>query len=201
MAKKHYQKHTKLYSVWNQMRNRCSNPNDKSYARYGGKGISVCDEWSDFRAFYPWAMENGYADGLTLDRIDPYGNYEPSNCRWITMTEQQRNRGNNILIEHNGESHIIAEWCEILGESYSAMKSRYYRFMKKNGTASFEDVFTLKTGFRHRKIAQYSMDGELIKVWDKLADIERAGFEHGSISLCCQGRLKKTQGYRWKYYG
>ena len=200
MSKKHYMKNTKLYSIWNQMRNRCNNPNDASYNRYGGKGISVCEEWSDFRNFYPWAFSAGYTDGLTIDRINPKGNYEPSNCRWITIAEQQRNRGNNVLLKNNGISLTIKEWCERLGFSYAAAKSRYYRHLSRHGSATYDDVFTKKVNFRNRRIAQYSLSGDLIKIWDKLADIERDGFEHGAISLCCQGKLHKTQGYIWKYY-
>lgn len=199
MPKKHYLKHTKIYSIWNEMRNRCSNPNDRNYPRYGGKGVSVCPEWSDFRVFYPWAMSNGYKEGLTIDRINPLGNYEPSNCRWITLAEQQRNRSNNVRIEHDGVSATIAEWCERLNFSYAAAKSRYYRKLKRNGIATFDDIFALNLNFRNRKIAQYTLSGELVRVWDKLADAERAGFEHGAISLCCQGTLNKTQGYIWRY--
>lgn len=199
MPKNHYLKHTKVYSVWNEMRNRCQNPNDSSYKRYGGKGISVCEEWQDFRNFYPWAIQNGYHEGLTIDRIDPAGNYEPTNCRWISNAEQQRNRGNNVKLEKDGESLTIGEWCEQLNFSYSCAKSRYYRAMKKKGSASFEDVFLLRANFRNRKIAQYDLCGNLVCVWDKLADAERAGFEHGAISLCCQGKIKKTQGYIWRY--
>ena len=200
MPKKHYLKHTKIYGVWNEMRNRCQNPNDSSYHRYGEKGISVCDEWNDFRVFYPWAMESGYKEGLTLDRIDPSGNYEPSNCRWITQVEQQRNRGNNVKLEHEGKKLTIKEWCEKLDFPYTAAKSRYYRHLERFGSASFDDVFTKKVNFRNRRIAQYSLSGELIRIWDKQADIGRAGFEHSNISLCCSGKLTKSQGYRWEYY-
>lgn len=199
MPKKHYMKRTKLYSIWNEMRNRCTNPNDPNFKRYGAKNVSVCEEWNDFRNFYPWAFENGYAEGLTIDRINPLGNYEPTNCRWITIAEQQRNRSNNVKLEHNGLSLTILEWCEKLDFPYSAAKSRYYRHLKRYGCASFDNVFSKKVNFRNRQIAQYSLDGNLIKIWNKLADIEREGFEHGAISLCCQGKLHKTQGYIWKY--
>ena len=200
MSKNHYLKHTKIYSVWNEMRNRCNNPNDKSYNRYGGKGISVCKEWDDFRVFYPWAIENGYKEGLTLDRIDPTGNYEPNNCRWVDMTTQQRNRSNNVKLEHNGEKLTINEWCEKLNFPITTAKSRYYRALKKNGTANFYDVFSRVPNYQNRKIAQYSKDGTLIRVWDKLCQISsETNMDYRNVYSCCIGKLDHAYGYTWKY--
>ena len=93
----HQQSDTRLYSVWRGMKDRCFRPNAVNYKFYGGRGITVCDEWyNSFEAFYEWAMANGYAENLTIDRIDANGNYEPSNCRWITIQEQQRNRRKSL---------------------------------------------------------------------------------------------------------
>lgn len=79
------------------MKQRCRDVKAINYKHYGGKGIRVCDEWREnFQAFYDWAMANGYRDDLTIDRIDTKKNYEPSNCRWATMKEQQNNRSNNV---------------------------------------------------------------------------------------------------------
>ena len=90
----HGQCGTRLYRIWKAMKNRCLNENTKDYKRwYGSTGVTICDEWKNsFMPFYEWAMENGYADDLSIDRIDPCGNYDPSNCRWATPTEQAQNK-------------------------------------------------------------------------------------------------------------
>ena len=90
---KHSLSYTKLYKVWQGMKTRCYNPNFMYYCNYGGREIAICKEWKDnFSKFYKWAIENGYREGLTIDRINNDGNYEPSNCRWITRAEQNRNQ-------------------------------------------------------------------------------------------------------------
>lgn len=100
----HYRKYTvpnlmktRIYSIWCGMKQRCRDVNAINYRHYGGKGIKVCDEWvNNLQAFHEWAMANGYADHLTLDRIDNDKGYSPDNCRWVTMKEQQNNRSNNV---------------------------------------------------------------------------------------------------------
>lgn len=82
----------KLHGVWNTMKQRCRNPKSRDYAYYGLRGIKVCDAWLDYLQFRSWALANGYKEGLTIDRINPDGNYEANNCRWISIQEQQKNR-------------------------------------------------------------------------------------------------------------
>lgn len=105
---------TRLYNIWTDMKQRCYNSNSKAYEYYGGRGIVICDEWKeDFTNFYNWANENGYSDELTIERKDCNGNYEPSNCCWITQFEQHGNTRRNKFIEHNNEKHTVAEWARI----------------------------------------------------------------------------------------
>lgn len=115
MRRKKGKRHKRLSTIWLNMKNRCYNPKSTSYKNYGEKKIEICKEWRDsFENFYDWAIKNGYNDTLTLDRINTNGNYEPMNCRWVTQKTQQNNRTNNRVIEMNGESHTVAEWCEKL---------------------------------------------------------------------------------------
>ena len=110
------------------MRNRCFNSNNKSFVYYGGRGISVCDEWNEFLNFEKWAIQNGFEENLTLDRIDVNGNYEPENCRWISQKEQMRNTRANHLLTYNGYTKTMADWAEITGIPYSTLKQRINKY-------------------------------------------------------------------------
>lgn len=123
--RKHGETHTKLFHIWTGMLTRCNNKNAINFHDYGAKGVSVCEEWAkDFIKFRDWALENGYSPELTIDRRDFNGNYEPDNCRWITMKEQQRNRSSNKLITYKGETHCMVEWAEIVGIKYDILQKR-----------------------------------------------------------------------------
>lgn len=122
---RHGMRHTRIYNIWRSMRQRCFNSNCISFKNYGGKGVTVCKEWDEsFKSFFEWAESSGYADGLTIDRIDVNGDYEPSNCRWITQKEQQNNRTNNRKIEFQGETHTLGEWASITGIRLSTIWAR-----------------------------------------------------------------------------
>ena len=107
--KKHNLCNTRIYGIWKAIKGRVLNPKYKTYKYYGGRGITICDEWkNDFMSFYIWAMSNGYSDELSIDRIDNNGNYEPNNCRWTTRTIQNRNQRiqTNNTSGYKGVSYI-----------------------------------------------------------------------------------------------
>lgn len=121
----HGGKGTRLYNIWCDMKKRCNNPNSKHYDRYGGRGITVCPEWIKFESFRDWSMNNGYADNLTIDRIDNDGNYEPSNCRWATRKVQNNNTSKCHIITVDGISKNISQWAEYLGINRTQIDSAY----------------------------------------------------------------------------
>jgi len=121
----HGKANTKIYKLWTYMISRCHNPNDTCYDRYGGRGISVCDEWHDFEQFY--ADMGNCPDGMSIDRIDNDGNYEPDNCRWATIIQQANNKSSNAMIEFNGERMSMMDWSRKLGISYPALRHRRQR--------------------------------------------------------------------------
>jgi hypothetical protein len=109
------------------MRNRCRNPNEKAYKYYGARGIKVCKEWETFDNFHKWAIETGYVEGLTIDRIDNNKDYEPNNCRWATKKEQALNRKTNRHIEFRGETKTLCEWSEEYGINRTTFMNRLER--------------------------------------------------------------------------
>jgi len=122
---KHNLIHHELYRRWSDMKTRCYNQKCIGYDNYGGRGIKVCDEWrSDFEAFYTWAMCNGYRDGLSIDRKNNDGNYEPGNCRWVTKCDQRNNRRNTIYVQYQGKSKPLAVLCIELKLDYHIVKDR-----------------------------------------------------------------------------
>lgn len=121
----HNESNTRLYHIWIGIKARCYSEHDTSYKDYGARGITVCDEWqSDYVSFRDWAMSHGYTDELSIDRIDVNGNYEPSNCRWATNTEQIRNRRDSIYLTYKGDTRHIAEWSEITGIPLNTLYDR-----------------------------------------------------------------------------
>lgn len=117
---------TKLWHTYYSMLDRCYDKNNERYEIYGGRGIRVCDDWKNsFTSFSEWALQNGYQDKLTIDRINNNGDYEPSNCRWSTQKEQARNRSSNLMIKLNGELMTLIELSEKMEIPYKTAISRY----------------------------------------------------------------------------
>lgn len=104
---------TGTYNSWSAMRARCHNPKTEGFSLYGGRGIKVCDRWNSFESFLADMGER--PEGMSIDRIDNNGDYEPGNCRWASMPEQQRNRRTTIKVERDGRSQCIKDWCDELG--------------------------------------------------------------------------------------
>lgn len=128
MNHKHGKRHTRLYSIWANIKTRCYNPNDPHFERWGGRGITVCDEWKvDFQSFYDWSMSHGYRDDLTIDRIDNDKGYSPDNCRFVSVSEQNQNKRNVILLTHDGLTLSTAEWARRLGAGKNTISTRYHR--------------------------------------------------------------------------
>lgn len=122
---KYGKSNSRLYTIWNAMKKRCYLKSHIHYSSYGGRGIMVCEEWKkDFMNFYNWAMSNGYKDDLTIDRINPNGNYEPKNCRWITHKQQSNNKRNNHLVEYKGKKYTISQLAEEKNIKYDILLYR-----------------------------------------------------------------------------
>lgn len=113
-----------LYGVWKTMRQRCNNAKSYDYRWYGGIGISICDEWSDYKKFLQWAENSGYTKGLTIDRIDETKNYCQENCQWITIQEQQRKKKSTKKVEFNGKTYTFSELSKITGIKHSTLADR-----------------------------------------------------------------------------
>lgn len=126
----HGMTNSRLYSVWCGMKDRCTNSKIEHYDRYGGRGIKICDEWlHSFENFYKWAIEAGYDESKSgkdqsLDRIDVNGNYEPSNCRWVTQKQQMHNISKTAYMEYGGKKIPVIEFCEEHGITYSHFVKR-----------------------------------------------------------------------------
>ena len=118
----------RLRKIWESMHERCEYEKHPQYHNYGGRGISVCDEWSEYIPFAKWAFRNGYAEDLSIDRIDPDGMYEPNNCRWTTIQEQQRTHKRSLTeLTFNNETKCLSEWARATGLHAKTIKYRLLR--------------------------------------------------------------------------
>lgn len=121
--------YNRILRIFNGMKDRCYNKNNKDYKWYGGKGIKICEEWLNSKlSFYNWAIANGYRDNLTIDRIDSNGDYEPNNCRWATMIEQQNNKKSNVKYEYKGEYLTIPQIARLNNININTFRSRMRKY-------------------------------------------------------------------------
>ena len=139
---KHGGKGSRLYSIWKDMRRRCTNK--IKYPNWAGRGISFCYEWNDFVSFKTWAMSNGYNDNLTIDRIDNNGNYQPNNCRWVTKLVQGNNKRNNIIYIVRGKKMTAREISIKYDIPYSRFRDRVHKLK-----------WTINKAIKEPKINQY----------------------------------------------
>ena len=128
---KHNIRHTRIYRIWCLMKGRCNSKSSNSYYNYGARGITICKEWEESPiAFYNWAMANGYRDDLSIDRIDNNGNYEPSNCKWSTKQEQNKNQRRTRFITYKGQKKCLADWAKEFGIDKHTLSYRLNRGWK-----------------------------------------------------------------------
>ena len=174
-SKTHGMSNTRLFSIWNGMKTRCYTKSDYHYRWYGARGISVCDDWrNDFQAFYDWSIQNGYEEGLSIDRIDNNGNYCPENCRWITQHEQTYNTRKNVYLTYNGETKCVSEWSDIVGISRETL----YRRIKCGW--SDEKVLTTPVLIPETQQILLEIDGrkKSIQEWSKISGVSTQNIKH-----------------------
>lgn len=138
---------TKIYSIYKGMKQRCNNNKNPAYKYYGGKGVIICSEWlENFVFFRKWAFDNGYKEGLSIDRIDPNGGYNPENCRWITLHQQQNNKLNSMFVIVDNKKYTIAEWADIRKTNKQTLYDRFYRLLDQLGVDNKNALsFEIKT--------------------------------------------------------
>lgn len=183
-------RNNKLYHVWYGMIDRCKNPKHKFYHRYGGRGISVCNEWENYESFAEWALRNGYSEGLSIDRINNDGNYEPSNCRWTTMKKQHNNTSQCRYETINGITKSVSEWAEEYGVKHGLVLHRLARGIP------IIDALTMESKYRGKGVPVRCIDtGETFQSSKKAA-------EKYNVSTCAIARAarcgKVSCGMRWE---
>lgn len=155
----------RLKSIYNGMKNRCYDKNSINYKYYGDKGVTICDEWMEsFDNFYSWAINNGYSNELTIDRIDSNKSYNPDNCRWATKRDQCYNRSMSVKLTLNGRTMYMSEWAKELGIDKRTLSWRY-----KNGWSD-EEILSNKKDI----ILTYNGESKTLLEWSKQTGIKKS---------------------------
>lgn len=168
---KHGMWNTKIYHVWQGMKQRCEDPNRENYKNYGARGITVCEEWHDPETFINWALSHGYKEGLSIDRIDNEKGYFPDNCRWADSTTQARNQRKNRLLVYDGETKCLSEWSQIVGIPIPTIWKRLQHGMP------VKDALTIPPKKRSRNIEnkpiilEYKGSQRTLKEWCKITGL------------------------------
>lgn len=150
---------TRIHGIWSNMKTRCYNTNDHAFERYGGRGITVCEEWKDdFMSFYNWAMSNGYKDDLSIDRIDNNKGYSPDNCRWATAKEQNNNKRNVYKVTYQGKTQTLSQWAVELNVSHGILLRRFNKGLPLNEVFDTDKYSTFK-------LITYNGETKNIKQW------------------------------------
>lgn len=193
MYLKHGYSRDPIYPIWTNMIARCNNSKKDHYDRYGGRGIKVCDEWYDISVFADWAYSNGYEKGLQIDRIDNDGNYCPSNCRFVTHTQNLRNTSINKYLTICGETKCLSEWAEDYGIHYKRLASWYER----HGEESTIKYLTGDGAPDNRKKVYCEETDTIYPGVRATAKILGCDYKH--VSDVCRGVNKTHRGYHFRF--
>ena len=189
MNTKHGKSGTRLYEIWQNMRRRCNEKNNPCYKNYGARGISFDKSWADFSTFEQWAIDNGYSDDLTIDRIDVNKGYFPENCRWVTRKTQGNNKRTNLYITYHGKTKTLAEWADLTNIPYSKLKYRIYKGW------DIEKVFA-DNDLGCKKVRCIDTG----QIFESTASAAKSvNVTQSAISNVCRGVRKQCHGFRWEY--
>ena len=188
---------TRINQIHRAMKRRCLNPNCPEYKNYGGRGITICDDWLEFINFNSWAMANGYSKDLTIDRINNNGSYEPSNCRWADAITQANNTRTNHYLTHSGKTQSVADWARELNISPYTLGTRVsYGW-------SDEKILTYKFNSREkncRMVNQFMLDGTFIKTHKSVTSAAREiGVAESHLCNVCKGNKQTAKGFIFRY--